>query len=31
VAHDDFALLGFLYRAGFSRSPRLAFAKRLES
>jgi hypothetical protein len=22
VAHDDFALLGFLYRAGFSRSPR---------
>lgn len=31
VAHDDFELLGFLYRAGFSRSPRLAFAKRLES
>lgn len=31
VAHDDFELLGFLYRAGFSRSPRLAFVKRLES
>ena len=29
VAHDDFELLGFLYRAGFSRSPRLAFVKRL--
>jgi GNAT superfamily N-acetyltransferase len=30
VAHDAFELLGFLYRAGFSRSPRLAFVKRLE-
>jgi ribosomal protein S18 acetylase RimI-like enzyme len=30
VARDDFELLGFLYRAGFCRSPRLAFAKRLE-
>ena len=29
VAHDGFELLGFLYRAGFSRSPRLAFVKRL--
>jgi ribosomal protein S18 acetylase RimI-like enzyme len=29
VAHDDFALLGFLYRAGFSRSARLAFVKKL--
>ena len=31
VAHDAFDLLGFLYRAGFSRSPRLAFVKRLDS
>lgn len=29
VAHDAFDLLGFLYRAGFARSPRLAFVKRL--
>ena len=29
VAHDGFDLLGFLYRAGFTRSPRLAFVKRL--
>ena len=30
VAHDAFDLLGFLYRAGFTRSPRLAFVKRLD-
>jgi len=29
LTRDDFELLGFLYRAGFSRSPRLAFVKRL--
>ena len=31
VAHDDFELLGFLYRAGFTRSPRLAFVKRFDN
>jgi GNAT superfamily N-acetyltransferase len=30
VRHDAFDLLGFLYRAGFTRSPRLAFVKRIE-
>ena len=30
VAHDAFDLLGFLYRAGFSRSARLPFVKRME-
>ena len=30
VAHNDFALLAFLYHAGFGASSRLAFLKRLE-
>ena len=30
VAHDAFDLLGFFYRAGFTRSERLAFLKRLD-
>ena len=31
VAREDFGLLGFLYRAGFGPSPRLAFTKRLNA
>ena len=30
VARENFALLGFFYRAGFGPSPRLGFVKRLE-